>query len=167
MSRWLRNAIGLGALAGIGFGAFRFAKEYRMVNEVYNNVLMGSGEKLIYDELFEGDSVAAFFTGVEIDMREAEFEDEELNLDVYGFCSGCKILVPENVQVSLSGVNRGSGVQSDLNELAEGPVLNINYDLTCSGLMVIGTDNRVLYEEAETDMGVGEPEEEADPTPEA
>lgn len=140
MSKRMRGLMTLGLLGGASVGAFKAVKHYEYLKETHNNVILFNGERLVYDEIFEGDSVAAVAAGIEIDLREAKFDADFTSLDVYGIASGFRIIVPTNIQVMVTGINRASGVQLDVDEEVEGKVLNINYDLTGSGLLVTAQD---------------------------
>ena len=136
MGKGLKGLAALGFLGGASYGALTVMKELERLKETHNNVVMFHGEKLVYDEAFEGDSVGAVGAGVEIDLREADFVDAYTSMDLYGLGAGFKVLVPEDIKVVVAGINRASGVQMNVDNHVEGPVLNINYDLIGSGLMV-------------------------------
>ncbi len=136
MGKGLKGLAGLGVIGSASYGVFKAVKELKLLKETHNNVVMFHGEKLIYDEAFEGDSVAAVGASVEIDLREADFVDDITSIDLYGMGAGYKVLVPANIKVVVAGINRASGVQVNVDDTIEGPVLNIYYDLTGSGLLV-------------------------------
>jgi len=136
MGKGFKSLVTLGVLGGAAFGGFKAYEQYGYIKESYNNVIMFKGEKLIYDEVFEGDSVAVVASGVEIDLREADFDADYTNLDLYGVGAGFKVLVPEDVNVTATGINKGSGIQINVDDSLDGKILNITYDLTGSGLMV-------------------------------
>jgi len=148
----------LGTLGGAAFGGFKAYEQYEYLKESYNNVVLFKGEKLIYDEVFEGDSVAVIASGVEIDLREAEFEADYCNLDLYGLGAGYRVLVPQGINVIATGINKGSGIQIDVDECVTGKILNITYDLTGSGLMVA---SHGAYKATEDDSSEEEPTQEA------
>lgn len=137
MGKGIKSIVGLGILGGAAFGGFKAFKEYEYLKETHNNVILFNGEKLVYDEVYEGDSVAAVMAGVEIDLREAEFEADYSNLDLYGVAAGFKVLVPADIKVVVSGVNKASGIDVNTDDSASGNVLNITYDMTASGLLVL------------------------------
>ncbi len=136
MSKGLKGLAAIGFLGGAAFGGYKAYQKYLYLKETHNNVILFNGEKLIYDDVFQGDSVAAIAAGVEIDLREAEFDADFSNLDIYGVGAGFKIMVPDDIKVIVSGVNKASGIQVNVDEHIEGKVLNITYDLTGSGLLV-------------------------------
>lgn len=136
MGKGFNGLVTLGVLGGAAFGGFKAYEQYEYLKESYNNIILFKGEKLIYDDIFEGDSVAVIASSVEIDLREAEFDADFSNLDLYGMGAGFKVLVPENVTVVATGVNKGSGIQINVDDSVDGKILNITYDLTGSGLMV-------------------------------
>ncbi len=136
MGKGLKGILSLGAIGGVAFGGYKAYQEYEYLKQTHNNVVLCNGEKFIYDEAFEGDSIAAIMSGIEIDLREADFEADFNNLDIYGFASGFKILVPDDIKVIVNGVSKASGIEVEVDEEVVGKILNINYDLTASGLMV-------------------------------
>lgn len=138
MGKGFKRFAALSALGGLAYGGFKLKQQLDYVKEVYNDVILFKGERLVYDEVFEGDSVAAINSGLEIDMSEMTMEVDEVNLDVYGFCSGIKIVVPEGIHVVHNGSNKYSGVSVNVAEYENDDILtlNINYDVTCSGLLI-------------------------------
>lgn len=136
MGKGLKGLAALGVVGSASYGVFKAVGKLKLLKETHNNVIMFYGEKLIYDEAFEGDSVAAIGASVELDLREADFVDDVTSIDLYGMGAGYKVLVPENIKVVAVGINRASGVEVSVDDTIEGPVLNIYYDLTGSGLLV-------------------------------
>lgn len=136
MGKGLKGLAVLSVVGGASYGVFKAVGNLKRLKVTHNNIIMFYGEKLIYDEAFEGDSVAAIGASVEMDLREADFVDDITSIDIYGMGAGYKILVPENIKVVAVGINRASGVEVKVDDSIEGPVLNIYYDLTGSGLLV-------------------------------
>lgn len=136
MGRGIRGLAALSIIGGASYGGFKAMQEFKRLKMTHNNVVLFHGEKLIYDESFEGDSIGAIGAGVEVDLREADFIEPFTSMDLYGLGAGFKVLVPENIKVVVAGINRASGVQVSVNDEVKRPVLTINYDLTGSGLMV-------------------------------
>lgn len=136
MGKGLKGLAALGFLGGAAFGGYKAYQKYLLLEETHNNVILFNGEKLIYDDVFQGDSVAAIAAGVEIDLREADFDADYTNLDIYGVGAGFKVMVPDDIKVIVSGVNRASGIQVNVDDSIEGKILSITYDLTGSGLLV-------------------------------
>ena len=111
-------------------------KKYDTVRTMYNKVYMFKGEQLVYDH-FDGNAMACMFSGIEINLKDAIFEEDEVYLDIYALCSGIKVIVPPHVEVICDGKFKASGVQINQDEITEKTVqLYLNYDLTASGLMV-------------------------------
>lgn len=150
-----RNVVVLGALAGLGVAAY---KKLETVKAMYKNVYALKGEHMTYDDLFEGETLAGFCSGFDIDLRDADFSEEEVYLDLYGFCSGFNIRIPSNCEVILEGSNRMSGIELSQDEEEEkSKTLFINYDLMCSGLRITDAEtvmvgNDVPGEGVEKDM---------------
>lgn len=136
MGRGTKGLLTLGLLSGMAYSGFIAVKELERLKMTHNNVVIFHGEKLVYDENFEGDSIGAIGAGIEIDLREADFVEPFTSMDLYGLGAGFKVLVPENIKVVVTGINRASGVSVAVKDHVKGPVLTINYDLTGSGLMV-------------------------------
>ena len=136
MCKGLKGLAALGVVGCVSYGVFKAVGNLKLLKETHNNVIMFYGEKLIYDEAFEGDSVAVIGASVELDLREADFVDDVTSIDLYGMGAGFKVLVPANIKVVAVGINKASGVEVNVDETIEGPVLNIYYDLTGSGLLV-------------------------------
>ena len=137
MGKGVKGLLTLGVLGGAAFGGLKAFEQYVFLQETHNNVILFNGEKLIYDEVYEGDSVAAIASRIEIDLREAEFDADFSNLDIYGAAAGFKIMVPDDIKIIASGINKASGIMIKVDDTVEGKVLNINYDLTASGLLVV------------------------------
>jgi hypothetical protein len=132
-----RNSFGklvfLGSVIGTATWVYR---KYDAVRTMYNKVYMFKGEQLVYDH-FDGNAMAAMFSGIEINLKDAAFEEDEVYLDIYALCSGIKLIVPSHVEVICDGTVKASGVQINQDEFVEKTVqLYLNYDLTASGLMV-------------------------------
>lgn len=129
----LGKIVVLGSL--LGSAAYLY-KKYDSVKSMYHKVSAFTGKEYKYDE-FDGEAIAAMFAGVQIDLSHAEFGDEEVYLDLYGFCSGIRVLLPKGVDVSFEGTNTLSGVTMDQDEsIPKTKKLIINYRVTMSGLQV-------------------------------
>lgn len=139
----------LGAMAGVAKIACEICKVNAKV-EQYNQKAKFTGKEIKYDEEpFEKDSIAATFSGVEVDFREATMANKSSVLDIFGRFSGIEIVVPEHWHVEADGVQVSSGINNntfDNSENEVAPVLNINYDLKFSGLNI---KNKKIVEEVE------------------
>ena len=119
----------------VGSAAY-FYKKYDSIKSMYHKVSAFTGKEYKYDE-FDGEAIAAMFAGVQIDLSNAQFGEEEVYLDLYGFCSGIRVLLPKGVDVSFEGTNKLSGVTMDQDEsVPKTKKLIINYRVTMSGLQV-------------------------------
>jgi len=128
--------VALSALAGAGAWIY---KKYDTIKSMYHKVSLFKGERYEYDT-FDGEAIAAMFSGVMIDLSDVEFTDDEVYLDIYALCSGVKVLIPRDVEVVLEGTNNASGITVDQDEdSSKLKTLYINYNITASGLLV--TDN--------------------------
>ena len=123
----------LGAIVGSAAWVY---KKYDSIKSMYHKVSLFKGERIDFDT-FEGEAVAGMFSGLLVDLSLAEFSEKEVYLDVYGFCSGIRVLIPKDVEVVLEGTNKASGVHLDQDEdILKTRTLFINYNLTASGLSI-------------------------------
>ncbi len=136
MGKVFKSLTKLGIIGGVSYGAFKLKKQYEFLKETHNHVVAFNGKSLTYDDVFEGDSIAAIASGIDIDLTEAVFNEAYINLDLYGLGAGFRIVVPEGIKVEASGINKASGIQIDVPTVEEGKILNINYDMTGSGLLI-------------------------------
>ncbi len=138
----LGKFVALGALVGAGAWIY---KKYDTIKSMYHKVSIFKGERYEYDE-FDGEAIAAMFSGVMIDLSDVEFTEDEVYLDIYALCSGVKILIPSDVEIVLEGTNNASGISVDQDEDTEKiKTLYINYNATASGIHV--TDNINEFED--------------------
>ena len=142
-SKGIGKLLTLTALAGSA--AFLY-KKFQDVQSLYHNVMIGKSELMDYDDYFEGDAVASLFSSLEIDLRNAQFPEDEVYLDLFGLCTAVEILIPEDVDVVFEGTNKASTFQLDQNENADKTrTLYLNYNLTASAIHV--TDHEEPYDE--------------------
>ncbi len=52
-------------------------------------------------------------------LADAQFEEDEVYLDIYALCSGVKVIVPPHVEVICDGRIKASGVQIHQDEFTE------------------------------------------------
>lgn len=149
----------MAAIAGFVKLICQFCKGTMKMNG-YQTKAMFTGESKEYgEEPFEKDSVAAMFSGVELNFEKAEMKGNNAVLDLFGRFSGIEIIVPENWQVNMDGEMGSSAVENktkDNSDNDEAPNLNINYDLKFCGVEVVNPD---VEEEAEESEDFQEPVE--------
>lgn len=132
----LGKLVALSAVVGAGAWVY---KKYDTIKSMYHKVSIFKGDRYEFDE-FDGEAIAAMFSGVMIDLSDVTFSEDEVYLDIYALCSGIRVLIPKDVEVVLEGSNNASGVQVDQNEdTPKTRTLYINYNITASGLQI--TDN--------------------------
>lgn len=140
----------LGAIVGFAKLVCKFCNTTIKMNE-YNRQKVFTGDSIDYsEEPFEKDSVATLFSGVEMKFDKAEMKEKTSVLDIFARFSGIQISVPDHWQVNMDGVMSSSGVDNntkDNSEIADAPVLNINYDLKFSGLEVVNSEEADDLEE--------------------
>lgn len=119
--------------------------------EKYNQKAKFTGQQFTYDEEpFEKDSIAASFSGVEVNFEKAKMKNKSALLDIFGRFSGIEIIVPDHWHVQMDGVQASSSIDNntiDNSENEDAPVLNINYDLKFCGLEVVNVEPEEIVEE--------------------
>jgi predicted membrane protein len=66
--------------------------------------IFGGGKRRIQSQDFRGGQANAMFGGFEIDLRDAQMAGDSAAIDVFCFCGGGEIRVPESWNVSLKAV---------------------------------------------------------------
>jgi hypothetical protein len=66
--------------------------------------VFGGGKRRIQSQEFRGGQANAMFGGFEIDLREAQMAGDSAAIDVFCFCGGGEIRVPESWNVSMKAV---------------------------------------------------------------
>ncbi|MGA7992300.1 MAG: DUF5668 domain-containing protein [Thermoanaerobaculia bacterium] len=66
--------------------------------------IFGGGKRRIQTQEFRGGQANAMFGGFEIDLREAQMAGDSATIDVFCFCGGGEIRVPETWNVSMRAV---------------------------------------------------------------
>jgi len=134
----LLKTLGLAALLGGGYAAYKLNDKYKHLKETYNRVVSFSNERKEYID-FEGDSVAVVFGGLEIDLTKATIVGMEQTLKIYGEFCDIEIQVPEawNVKVEGSGEKAGEDINVTFDpEDTTSPLLIIQYEVKYAGIEV-------------------------------
>lgn len=140
MGKIFKSMTALSMLGGAAYGGFKLMKHYEYIQEIYNDVILFDKERMLYDDVFEGDSIAVIGGALEMDLSEMTVEEDNVTIDLYCVGSKVKIIVPENMQVVVAGdkvfgaVSINTGVVEEVQE--ETMTLNINYNIRCSELLV-------------------------------
>jgi len=66
--------------------------------------IFGGGKRRIQSQDFRGGQANAMFGGFEIDLREAQMAGDSAAIDVFCFCGGGEIRVPESWNVSMKAI---------------------------------------------------------------
>jgi len=160
----LGRVLGLAALAGGGFAAFRVKSKMDELKATYDHVIAFSGEEKDYEE-FEGAAIAVMFAGLEVDLSKAEMIGDSATLKLYGEYCGIDIKVPAHWNVKVEGTDEKAGVDNSVvydGDDADSKLLMINYDIKFAGLQIReGKQDEEAYdvEEIEAD----DPESMPDP----
>lgn len=130
--------LGLAALAGGGFAAFKTTSKMNELKATYDQVIAFSGEEKDYDE-FDGASIAVMFAGLEVDLTNATMVGDTATLKLYGEYCGIDVKVPSEWNVKVTGVDERAGVDNsvvyDGND-ATSKLLLIDYEVKYSGLQI-------------------------------
>ncbi len=143
--------IGLSALAGTGYAAYKMTAKMKDLKATYDQVIAFSGEEKKYEE-FEGDSLAVLFAGLEIDLSEAVMIGDSATLKLYGEFCGIEILVPEDWNVKVEGTFDKAGVENNVEYDGEddtSKLLIIEYDIKFAGLEIEDTSEKFEIEDEE------------------
>lgn len=132
------SVIGLAALAGGSFAAYRVKSKMDELKATYDQVIAFSGEEKDYDE-FEGASIAVMFAGLEVDLTRAVMIGDSATLKLYGEYCGIDVKVPAHWNVKVEGTSDKAGVDNSAvydGEDTESKLLIIDYDVKYAGLQV-------------------------------
>ena len=96
--------------------------------QIVENVVFGGIERRLTTQDFRGGVVTAIFGGVELDLSEANMQQEEARLEVNAIFGGIELRVPYNWQVAARGVPIFGGFV-DKTRLGAGPDPNTPHKL--------------------------------------
>ncbi len=132
------KVLGLAALAGGGFAAYKATSKMKELKATYDQVIAFSGEEKEYDE-FDGASIAVMFAGLEVDLTNAVMVGETATLKLYGEYCGIDVKVPSEWNVKVQGIDEKAGVDNSVvydGEDTESKLLIIDYEVKFSGLQI-------------------------------
>lgn len=132
----LTKLVGLAAVVGSGYAAYRTYGKIKELKEEYNTVLSFTGDGKKY-ETFEGDSIAVTFAGVLINLTEAEMIGDTQTLKIYGEFCNIEVKVPSEWNVKAIGSNEKSSIANTVifdGEDTTSKLLIIDYDMKYAGL---------------------------------
>ena len=133
---------GLAALAGGGYAAYKTMTKVKVLKATYDQVIAFNGSEKKY-EIFEGDSYAAVFAGVEIDLSQAEMVGDSAVLRIYAEFAGIEITVPSDWNVKVDGIADKAGVSNQVDYRADDTTskrLTIDYNIKFAGLEIKRVD---------------------------
>ena len=103
-----------------------------LANENYTGVFSGS-DAVISGE-FKGTSATAIFGGVDLNLKNAEIQ-ENVVIDCLCLFGGIDIIVPDNVMVKVKGYPVFGGIENKVNK-TEGKVVFINASCIFGGITI-------------------------------
>lgn len=122
-------------------GTLFFKKKLAKLKGIYNNVVLFNGKEIKYNEEVEVEieDMAVLFGGVDIDLRNAKPTEKDLSMNIFLFCSGLRIRVPDEWEVIAEGTNKSSGIDIKTDEKDEDGdyiTFRINYEARYSGMEI-------------------------------
>ncbi|PKM67887.1 MAG: hypothetical protein CVU95_04360 [Firmicutes bacterium HGW-Firmicutes-2] len=152
---------GLAAIAGGGYAAYKTMTKVKVLKASYDQVIAFNGSEKKY-ETFEGDSYAAVFAGVEIDLSEAEMVGDSASLRIYAEFAGVEITVPKDWNVKVDGIADKAGVSNQVDYRPDDTTskrLTIDYNIKFAGLEIKRVDQDDAIEiEIEDEPSFGNPD---------
>jgi predicted membrane protein len=97
--------------------------------------IFGGGKRRIQSQEFRGGQANAMFGGFEIDLRDAQMAGDSASIDVFCFCGGGEIRVPESWNVSMKAVAIFGGQDDKTRPPAPG---SAHKDLFVTGFILFG-----------------------------
>lgn len=151
----------LTAIAGGGYAAYKTMTKVKVLKASYDQVIAFNGSEKKY-EIFEGDSYAAMFAGVEIDLSEAEMVGDQASLRIYAEFAGVEITVPSDWNVKVDGIAKKAGVSNQVDYRPDDTTskrLTIDYNIKFAGLEIKRVDQEDMIEvEIEDEPSFGDPD---------
>ena len=132
------KVLGLAALAGGGFAAYKTTSKMNELKATYDQVIAFSGEEKEYDE-FDGASIAVMFAGLEVDLTKAVMVGDTATLTLYGEYCGIDVKVPSEWNVKVTGTDERAGVDNSVvydGEDTSSKLLLIDYEVKYAGLQI-------------------------------
>lgn len=132
--------VGVGALTMIS-AATVAAYSVTSVNKKmkpYHKKYKFIGDKILFENEFETESLAVSFGGLALDFRTATLKDNLGTLKLFAHFSGVDIIVPDDWVVKTLGRIKNSGVsnQCDEENSYNQPTLIVKHDLQFAGLSI-------------------------------
>lgn len=132
--------IGIGALTMIS-AATAAAYSVNSINrkmKPYHKKYKFTGDKILFSDEFESESLGVSFGGLALDFREATLKDNLGTLKILALFSGVDIIVPDNWVVKTLGSSKNAGVSNQTDEESSDnqPTLIVKHDLQFAGLSI-------------------------------
>lgn len=102
---WVKLLVSLGVIEGL---AVIIYQGVRKLKENYHNIFFCKSEKLIYEDDFLGDSLAACGSRLVVELQHADFYSRGQVLDIFAVFSDIAVQVPQGMDVYLDVENSRS-----------------------------------------------------------
>lgn len=86
---------------------------------IYLSFILGGGDHIFSSQHLQGGKITAIMGGGSIDLREAQFDGESIEIDVFAFWGGFDITVPKDWQVNIQATPILGGVENKTRPLLE------------------------------------------------
>ncbi|GMQ56726.1 hypothetical protein AN1V17_11200 [Vallitalea sediminicola] len=123
--------------AAIGGGTYYAYKKIQKLSDSFSKLTVFNNEDIKYEQDQEIEDTAVVFGGSDIDLTDADIEDET-TIKVLALFSNMTIKVPEEWKVVAEGNNKASNLEINISEDEEDKdiTLNIDYDIRFSNVNI-------------------------------
>jgi predicted membrane protein len=83
------------------------------VDYIDHSAVLGGGEYRYTSKTLKGGKLFAFMGGCEVDLRQADIQDDEMMIDIFAMMGGIEIKVPESWQVTVRGLPLMGGLSNN------------------------------------------------------
>src|SRR5690554_4005647 len=131
--------VGLGALTLVSAATAAYTvSSINKKMKPYHKKYKFTGDKIVFEDEFETESIAVSFGGLALDFRNATLKDNLGTLKILSHFSGVDIIVPDNWVVKTLGTITNSGVSNQAKDETSDnqPTLIVKHDLQFAGLSV-------------------------------
>ena len=104
-------------------------------NFINLSYILGGGDRAYTTQNLEGGKVSAIMGGGSIDLRDASFQGEAINLEVFAFWGGFDITVPRNWNVNIQVTPIMGGVDNKIRQSVD---VSSNKTLVIHGTVIMG-----------------------------
>jgi predicted membrane protein len=109
------------------------------VDYIDHSAVLGGGEYRYTSKTLKGGKLFAFMGGCEVDLRQADIQDDEMMIDIFAMMGGIEIKVPESWQVTVRGLPLMGGLSNNTYQSkTEGGTAPTGKKLLVKGTAIMG-----------------------------